>query len=179
MKIKKKNEKLQSYVSWEKSPPPQPKREKEKNMGEESSGYIFYEGYRFRNIQVHQLRGQLAGEIQEPLTLAWLAKVIYMYMYIHLSCTQHQSSVFHQCVVTPNVIENDHLKVVSSQFSHSDIQVGTSSNIKLTLLHLYNMQLKFNIKHTLYCSLLTGRIVINYKKRTHRKHQRVSKNTHN
>ena len=62
MKIKK-NEKLQSYVSWEKSIPPQTKREKEKNMGEESSGYIFYEEYRFRNIQVHRLRGQLAGEI--------------------------------------------------------------------------------------------------------------------
>ena len=46
-----------------KAPPPQTKREKEKNMGEESSGYIFYEGYRFRNIRVHRLRGQLAGEI--------------------------------------------------------------------------------------------------------------------
>ena len=149
-------------------------------MEEEISGYIFYEGFKLRNMQVHQLKGSTGRWDLGNWHLHVLAGkgCVWMYMYIHLPCTQHQS-VFHWCVLTPNGIENDHLKVVSSQFSHSHMHVGTSSNIKLTLLYLYNMLLKLNNKRTSYCSLLRGRKEINYKRDTHCKHQSVSKNTHN
>ena len=58
--------KKKNLRDWEKGAPPptQTKQKKNRqNIEEESSGYIFYEGFRLINIQVHQLKGSIGSEI--------------------------------------------------------------------------------------------------------------------
>ena len=82
---------------WEKiAPPPKPNKI-QKNMGEKSSGYTFYEGFWLRNIQEHQIKGSIGRcDLGTSDTCKAGKGCVSMYMYIHLPCTRHQSS-FHYC----------------------------------------------------------------------------------
>ena len=102
------------------------------------SGYIFYEGFIFRNMQVHLLKGSTGRWDLGNSDTYWLAKVVYgctcISIYLPHSTNLSFIGVFGHQMWLKMIVW-----IVRWQFSHSHMLVGTSSNIKLTLLHLYSM----------------------------------------